>query len=137
LSDKQRCPDYLTLGGLTLKISKIREGGVNFTLRFFSDEIFQGWVNFCRFLPWSPFDTFLDEIFQGLHPPPNTPLWASLVISISYKAVIVNKFIYLFLNDWNVLYIKIWNKSKRFRAVHMPQIFKTFIKIFEWKLMHD
>jgi hypothetical protein len=32
---------------LTLKISKIRGGGVNFTLRFFPEEIFkEGRVNF-------------------------------------------------------------------------------------------
>jgi hypothetical protein len=54
----QGCPDCLTPGGLTLKISKIG-GGLNFTL-----------VPPLRFFP--------EEIFQGATPP--TPLWASLVI---------------------------------------------------------
>jgi hypothetical protein len=67
-------------GGLTLKISKIR-GGIKFYIQIFSRRNFQGGVNFCRFLPWSPPLIFFPTKFSRGATPYQHPLWATLVMT--------------------------------------------------------
>jgi hypothetical protein len=78
-------------GRLTLKISKIR-GGIKFYIQTFSRRNFQGGVNFCRFLPWSPLWYFSRQNFpEGLHPT-NTPsgqhwLWLNTYIKLVLQTI--------------------------------------------------